>query len=208
MGLDVYLQHNGQSDEQDSAIDPQHLFKRGYFRSSYNGSGFNSVMHRAGCPDLYVIFQAKQDVSRFTPDWQEAKTRANFALDQYRQHLASAAAGHYVDFFGIRDGDHKGPTSERDALQAFVVEAEREPRPFSAYSNKVGSFWHDGAVVKAVIPGMRHRFEGPGFYVIFEQPRREGERDSYETALLIVIETIDYVLASGDPGSFSLSWSA
>lgn len=209
MGLDVHLQHNGKDVEKDSTIDPQHLFKLGYFRSSYNGSGFNSVMARAGCPDLYAIFQANRDQSRFTPDWQDAKTRANFALDQYRQHLGSAAAGHYVDFFGVREGNHKGPTSERDALQAFVAEAERQPRPFPAYTNQVGSFWHDGAKVKAIMAGTRSRFEGPGFYVVFEQPPLpEGKRDSYETALLIVIETIDYVLASGEPEKFSLFWSA
>lgn len=204
MGLDVYLQRNGKGDETASTIDPEHLFKRGYFRSSYNGSGFDSVMRRTGCPELAAIFGARENQSRFTPDWQVSLTRAQIALEQYREHLASPAGGHYVGWIGAKDG---GVSSEHEALMAYVQEVSREKLPFTAYSNKVGHFWIDGAKLKAAIPGQQP-WGANGVFLVFEYERQEGERDSYETALLIVIETIEYVLASGAPDEFSLYWSA
>lgn len=203
MGLDVYLQRGGGGDEADSTTDPSHLFKRGYFRSSYNGGGFNIVMERCGCPSLYAIFQPPENTSRFTPDWQTALARAQVALEQYREHLASPAGGHVVEFLAFKDNKI---TSEREALQAFVQEVLKPP-PFDAYSNKVGHFWHNGAKLKAAIPGAMS-WIGPGLFLVFEHKPPEGQRDWYETALLIVIETIEYVLASGAPDEFSLYWSA
>jgi len=41
----------------DSTIDPEHLFKIGYFRSSYNGSGIENVLSTRGLPTLHDIFE-------------------------------------------------------------------------------------------------------------------------------------------------------
>lgn len=203
MGLDVYLQRQGNGDEANSTTDPEHMFKRGYFHSSYNGGGLNTVMHRCGCPTLYDIFQPPDGASRFTPDWQTALARAQVALEQYRDHVASPAGGHVVIFVACKDDQI---TSERDALRAYVERAQK-PAPSEAYRNKVGHFWHNGAKLKAAIPGAM-RLLGTGLFLVFEHKVPEGERDWYETALLIVVETIEYVLASGAPDEFSLFWSA
>jgi len=64
-----------------------------------------------------------------------------------------------------------------------------------------------GVKLKAAIPG-RSRWGGNGLFLVFESKREEGEVDWYETALLIVIETIEYVIDSGAPDEFSLYWSA
>lgn len=203
MGLDVYLRRNGEHDEAESAINPGHLFKRGYFRSSYNGSGFDSVMQRANCPDLYAIFEVgRDDGGTIKPNWQQALARAQVALEQYREHIASPAGGHYVTH--IDGGAHVN--SERAALALYAAEAAK-PHPFPAYSNREGHFWHEGAKLKAAIPGLGV-LRNPGLYLVFESERDDGERDWYETSLMIVIETIEYVLASGAPDEFTLYWSA
>src|SRR5690348_14525919 len=41
--------------ENNSAQFPEHMFKIGYFRSSYNSGGINSVLRGYGIPDLYGI---------------------------------------------------------------------------------------------------------------------------------------------------------
>jgi hypothetical protein len=202
MGLDVYLKRNNETVELVPQSDPGHVFRVGYFRSSYNGSGFNSVMERCGCPDLYAIFQPPQDAYQFKPNWHEAKVRAESALDQYRMHLKSPAGGHYVTFISAS----AKCASEREALAAFASEAEKE-RPFEAYSNSSGHFWVKGAKLKAAIAG-EQKWSGPGVFLVFEQERVEGERDWYETALMIVIETIEHVLASGATDDFTVIWSA
>lgn len=200
MGLDIYLQRNGKNVEQPSTLDANHLFQRGYFRSSYNESGFNRVMEVAGCPTLYDIFQAPQNADKFKPNWHESLKRAVAALQQYREYLASPAGGHYVTFASATSFVSSG----QEAMQVFVKTATRE-QPFSAYSNKDGHFWMNGATVKAAIPG-KNLF-GPGMYLVMEK-QRDGERDWYETALLILNETLEYVVASGSVDEFSLYWSA
>jgi len=204
MGLDVYLKRNGQPDEAESTINPEHGFRRGYFRSSYNGSGFNSVMHRCNCPDLYTIFSVGSEAGgTIEPNWRESLARAQVALEQYRDHLASPAGGHFVEFVSA---DKVEVQSERDALALYAKEARRTA-PFPAYSNSEGHFYMQGVKLKAAIPG-RSRWGGNGLFLVFESKREEGEVDWYETALLIVIETIEYVIDSGAPDEFSLYWSA
>ena len=62
MGLDVTLYKGSQSMEQPSALHPDHLFQRGYFRSSYNESGINSLLASVELPTLYDIFEPDGDV--------------------------------------------------------------------------------------------------------------------------------------------------
>lgn len=203
MGLDVYLQRGGTHDEADSAVDTEHIFKRGYFRSSYNEGGINRVLSNAGCPDLYAIFQPPEGGGRFTPNWGDCLARAKSALDLYRAHLQTPAGRCHVSFEAVRDA--KVQTTDR-ALAVFQEEMAN-PVPFDAWSNGKGAFWKEPARLRAAIPG--NQWGRDGLYLIFERPPlAEGERDWYESALMIVVETLEYVLASDNANEFELYWSA
>ncbi len=55
--------------EKDSKKYPSHMFKIGYFRSSYNDGGINQVLQRIGLPTLGTIFgETKEDKYCFRPN--------------------------------------------------------------------------------------------------------------------------------------------
>jgi len=73
MGLDIYLEFEGQTEADWSAW---HLC------SSYNPGGFNSWAKRhLGGKGLYYIFQPPEDTFAFTPDWDACLLRAKEALE-------------------------------------------------------------------------------------------------------------------------------
>jgi hypothetical protein len=99
MGLDVYLYHYedfakvkdsldgmeedpGEHINQDSQEFPEHYFKIGYFRSSYNSGGLNSILNDAIKKDLYWIFQTSQDYY-VQPDWKSSRRRAVQVLEEF-----------------------------------------------------------------------------------------------------------------------------
>lgn len=205
MGLDVYLKHGESTIEEDSRKHPDHFFKLGYFRSSYNGSGFNSLMHTLGIADLYAIFQAPEDGGRFTPDWEACLARAKAARMAYNERTSGPGGKGRVSFIAAEKGQGAVATTEREALEVFREESSME-RPFSGYSNQKGHFWLDGLTIKAAIPGTA-RWAGAGVYLIWE-PQETDEGDFYDAAFEIVIETCEYVIATGNAAEYSLYWSA
>ena len=126
MGLDVYLKKsflppelisNNEEKIEDiepiqSAIYPHHLFQVGYFRSSYNQSGFNSIAQlllgeRA---DLYYIFSVNcYTVSPyFKPNWEQAKKRI-YKLQQRANKKVQTLTCKEIDTLGlITDFDYIG----------------------------------------------------------------------------------------------------
>lgn len=204
MGLDVYLNHNGSQIEEPSKLYPDHLFKLGYFRSSYNGNGFNSVMHSAGVPDLYEVFMPPKNASRFTPDWKAALLRAQTSMQMWREHLGSIGGDCYV----MEETAEGVIGSPEQAMLAYQTEMTRKNSPFDAYSNSVGFFTKTPRRLRAVIGG-RSALGRPCVYLVMQKdPLEEGESDWYDMAWQIVVETIEHVLASGKPEQFELYWSA
>lgn len=205
MGLDVYLKKGESHIEEDSRQHPTHMFKVGYFRSSYNGSGFNSVMGALGVPTLYNVFLPPEDGGRFTPDWSACLLRANAAREAYKQMVASPGGRGRVTFISAEKGE--GADSDAKALSVFRDEASK-PHPFPGYSNKRGHFWWDGLTIKAAIPGTQ-KWLGAGVFLIYEaEVGSDDEGDWYEQALDIVIETCEWVIATGTPEGYALHWSA
>lgn len=69
--------------EIDSEKYPDHLFKIGYMRSSYNSGGFNSVVSELVGHDLYWLFGVDgTDNYIVHPDWKVASTRCQMLIDQ------------------------------------------------------------------------------------------------------------------------------
>lgn len=205
MGLDVYLKKGESTIEEDSRKHPDHFFKLGYFRSSYNGSGFNSVMHTLGIPDLYAIFQAPEDGGRFTPDWEACLARAKAARMAYNERTSSPGGKGRVSFISAEKGQGAVATTESGALEVYRDEAVKA-HFFDGYSNKQGHFWWKGLTIKAAIPGSS-RWGGAGVYLIWE-PAETDEGDFYDAAFEIVIETCEWVIATGNAGEYGLYWSA
>lgn len=178
-----------------------HYFKIGYFRSSYNEGGINSILRNIGLPTLAEIFNYEDDTEYyFQPDWEKALENAENVLkglikaDGVRIHRVSVEK-----IFG--ENKIKSPV---DAYNAFVGETDRNNQPDFNYSNGVGDFYMNNPVeVLAMIPGTEKLFgENKCLYYV-----TKTEDKWYEQALEIVIDTIKYVLEKEDKEKYYLSWS-
>jgi hypothetical protein len=121
MGLDIYIsKHESEprTDEErwaddstiniDSTTQPDHLFKIGYFRSSYNNAGINAYVNRLLCkPGLYHIFpEGNDDSGFFRPDWAGARARALEMAGAIEDISASEPSVVYAIY--ETGGDHHG----------------------------------------------------------------------------------------------------
>jgi len=115
--------------EEPSTIDPDHMFKIGYFRSSYNDGGLNSIMQeQLGGRDLYWVFQPPEDREYcFCPDWAIARGRINQLVSEWKEKLEdgcfSVLESRYNEFSGpLPESPIK---TEEAALAAFEEEYKR-----------------------------------------------------------------------------------
>jgi hypothetical protein len=188
----------------DSTKYPENMFKIGYFRSSYNGGGINSVLRNRGLGDLYTIFTPPDDFY-FQPDWKQAKTNCLDLIQKYTESIQSCP--YSVIRIFMFHGDPKLPASEHEALEIFQTQKlEHEKNGghgFTEYSNFCGSFYlKDPMKVHAIINGKKNET-----YIITPSETKPNETDWYLQALEIVLETIDYVLAQPDQEKYYLAWS-
>lgn len=205
-------------EDQPSTIDPNHMFKIGYFRSSYNEGGIERVLRHRGLPTLHDIFQTDGDVSDVKPDWDEALVRVNEAIDGYAAHLDSDMGRYEVR--QVRPMWEHGATDEASALAMFAEQLKKHP-PGDAdafgrhYGKREGEFMLDGMKVCAVITkkfapsedDVISRFlNRPSVFLIYEKEASD-KPDWYLTALRIVRESIEFVLAQPDKQHFYLVWS-
>lgn len=187
--------------EMDSPLDKEHIFKIGYFRSSYNGSGINRVLSNLNVPDLHEIFEPNDEYC-FQPNWETALEKSNKSIsvlekkDNYRCFNVSPSI--------FRQSEC---TSEKQAIEIFMEELNKEDdTSFENYSTYKGHFYHKEPLkVLALISGTGSTLkkEVPCTYVIIE-----GENSWYLTALKIVKETIEYVLSQPDKEKYYLHWSS
>lgn len=83
--------------EQDSEKYSEHMFKIGYFRSSYNSSGTNQVLKRIGVPNLYDIFvQQTDDEYHRLIDWEDAKDKVRRSIAMLRKINDSVLGEYYA----------------------------------------------------------------------------------------------------------------
>jgi len=197
--------------ELDSAKYPEHLFKIGYFRSSYNSGGINSVMENLGLFTLYDIFpEANFGGSYYiVPDWEKAGARVAFTLGKFKALLGSEAAKY--DATWVQNTPHtKRMESAKEALRKFHErreEWEKEKTPFDCWSGEDGYFsLKEPLEVAAVMQGTSCKGMFKGIYLIHKVPKDSFEW--YYHALEIVQETIGYVLKHPKPGKYILGWSS
>lgn len=209
---------------QNSEKHPEHMFKIGYFRSSYNDSGTNAILRSATGKDLYYIFGEDADKReyRFVPNWQQALERAKEVLSEYRAELDRVGAVKVIDIGPNPFAGTEGLPADKEAvMKVFAAEqdrhneqfAEGQPaHPFSTkdmnwYSSSNGHFFlGKGASLLAAIPGKSYGGRTTTYAVI-----RDGESSEdnyYLTALEVVVETCEYVLRHKNPQEFCLHWSS
>lgn len=188
---------------------PDHYFKIGYFRSSYNDSGINRILDTAIGKNLYTLFEREQeDDYQFKPDWEKVKKNCLDAIDKFKAHLGEIGN---VSVFKIMHESFADDTinSEKQALDIFKeqLKTHKDHSGDGAFGNKYGLFTlKEPYKVKAIIPGVCNFLDKnrPCVYVAIEN---EG-LDWYLNALEIIVETIDYILAQEDRQDYYLCWSS
>lgn len=200
----------------DSAKYPEHYFKIGYWRSSYNEGGINRVLRDVGLPDLYDIAGVNDQDYHAQPDWDATRTRALEVIEQLRlkQQVFDGFNAIKIDD-NIFSSPLEGAADVGDALSRFLEEHHKLDTAFAeGYSNKNGEFFVKPLQVHAVIHGKSDtRFAQKGIgravdvqYLIYKQ-EGEDKYDWYIQSLEIVVETCDYVLAHPE-SEWHLHWSA
>lgn len=203
MGLDKW---GGIPDEIETKIDlsstqyPEHLFRIGYFRSSYNDGGINHILRQITGEDLYDIFNP-DDKYRVYPNWEAAHEKV-IELIQKMIEFSRTNGELFIQKI------YKSGTKSLDEKEVMdiVLKQKNEKHAFPCYSNSYGLFSFDKPLqVVAVIDTKDTIYiatkgdidnnpdEGNGWYI---------------HALQIVLETIDYVLAQPDKENYYLHWSS
>lgn len=206
LGLDEWGSSNDiEGIELDSKTHPEHMFKIGYLRSSYNSGGINSVLKRAGCMDLYDIFEPEDGEYYVDINWHEAQQRCEAAIAEYTAHLTGPMAGY--DCMRVTDFGHGGVKDDSEALQLLKKQLEEHPagNGFRSYGNRDGDWFLDGTQVVGIVP---NRGFGGGVFVLTKEPAKPIEEDWYLQALVVTKEMIDHVVAQKDPENYFLGWSA
>lgn len=203
LGLGEYGEAADEKIELPSAKYPDHYFKIGYLRSSYNEGGLNGVLRTLGLPDLYGVFSVTEEHDyHVSPDWHDALERATTLLRDYSAAIDRDGGRLFATFVG--DKMFQSIKSSNEAIDVFRRVAG-QPRGFDAFGCRDGDFWlKEPLQVLAAIPG--ERYGRGGAYLIGRWPAGEG--DFYRQAIEIVIETIEWVLAQPNPDQFKLAWSS
>lgn len=194
-----------------SNLYPDHYYKIGYFRSSYNDSGIEHVLETMGVPTLSDIFQPDPEAGEFVPNWELALERCEDALSKYREIAGGPCAG--LSVFAVSAG-FTSPADLPDNHRAAMVLVENEASKESGshfpdgYMNSAGHFYWSGIEVVALIPGTQNLLgKMPCTYVVSRR-QKTGEPDWYLQSLEIVQETIQYVIGQPDREDYYLIWSA
>lgn len=194
--------------EQDSRLYPDHMFKIGYFRSSYNEGGFNRVMPAicgAGLDDLFP----GRDEYEFQPGWADSRQRAITALERAKGWLSTNGSYRVSEFSNnMFTNPSELPASTDAALAAFTAELNRRkesPSDFGSYSNKTGAFFFKEPLEVVAVIGGLGCFKQPCSYAIY---KADDSYQWYLQALEIVIETCEWVLDQPDKEKYWLHWSS
>lgn len=183
---------------------PEHMFKIGYLRSSYNDGGINRVLREMLGVDLASIFATDGNTYKFTPDWSESAARARAMLVEFDKTIAINGF-HRVMTHSHNPfiSTHALPKDEAAALKIFN---EVNTKSKGSFGCKDGEFFlTDQLKVKALIPGTTDRVgTGQCAYVVYE-----ADHTWYRQAIEIIIEMCEWVLSQpADPAvEWVLHWS-
>lgn len=225
--IDGYNHKSLEHIEFDSKTEPEHLFKIGYMRSSYNGVGINSVARVFDLPDLYTIFEIDNDEYYQEIDWDTIYLNVNDALEKWQAHADSPAGKYYVQTFRPNFSNKlnssgrlipDGVTNEHEAIERLnenylkkKEEIDKDEWKSSGWISREGAFYPKSLKVAAIIAGTwnpeqpLHFRNMPVTYLVCE--REDGNSIQwYVTALQIVQEMVEWILEHPDKNQFYLGW--
>lgn len=188
---------------------PDHnLFKLGYWRSSYNGSGIDSVLRNSIGVDLYSIVSGsgREDDGYYKrPDWNRAMERAKEILSLYRSHVEENGFYRVTEMSPNHFAQGKDLVSDESAALKRFLETKKEEHSFGSFSKLGGHYFFDSPLkVRGVFFG-KNMFGNIAAYLVYET--EENLDDWYLQALEIVVETCEYVISQPDPQNYFLGWS-
>lgn len=203
-----------------SAKYPEHMCNLGYFRSSYNGGGFDRVIPNLLGDEFagfyYLFDRADADEYEFQPAWAAVRERAVKMLAAYDARIAADGGGLLRCFHVGNRFATDLPRTEAEAIailrDEFAAYAKRPAADktggfdFSSYSNAKGEFYLKGITILAAIPGIGILKE-PGTFLVY---RQTVEEDWYRQAIEIVIEAADNILAMApeEQAKVWVAWSS
>lgn len=226
--IDGYYHKSVERIHFDSKTEPEHLFKIGYMRSSYNGAGINAVAHVFGLPDLYEIFEIDNDEYYQEHDWDTIYQNVKDAVEKWQAHADSPAGKYYVHQFRPSFSNKLGPgdtlipegvTSEHEAIERLneqylkkKEEIDKDEWRMSGWSCRDGEFYPKPLKVAAIIAGAWDPTKTlyfrnmPTTYLVCER-EDESTIQWYVTALRIVQEMVEWILGHSDKDQFYMGWS-
>ena len=194
---------NKEKIELDSDLHPEHMFKIGYFRSSYNGGGINRILEKQGLPDLYEIFDIEYEGGEVQPNYSAALKKVKEVIAQ----LKEGDDGYGVCCVSPNHFSKPTVNSENEALEIFRNEINKNSGESMSYSNINGEFYLDKPMqVVGLVPGFENVLTKghPCTYVIY---KNENGLNWYVEALEVVQETLEFILAHENPQEFYMYWS-
>lgn len=203
LGLDEHGEHKSvTSVSENSKLYPEHYFKIGYFRSSYNSGGINTILRNRGLPDMYALMNADHNEYEISHDWKMCLSNINSAIEAY-ENMLNGVMGKYDVVEVSRPFLDKTCNTAQEALKLFENEITKKPH-FTSYGNGVGDFFLDGIKVVGVIPSQNTFVQA---FLIVEKEKNNSDDEWYLQALKVMRETCEYVLAKPDPENYYMHWS-
>lgn len=182
---------------------PDHYFKVGYFRSSYNEGGIERILRNLGLPTMGDVFEHDIEEYHFQPNWERALINVKSLIEEFKK--KGSYRVHHVES-NMFISEPPKIKSEKDALDLFLGEIEKNNGREEKYnySNSNGEFSiAEPMKVLAMIPGTYRIFDDREcVYVV-----TESDNTWYINALEIIQETIEYVLSKENKEQYYLHWS-
>jgi hypothetical protein len=210
MGLDVYIEA---ADAPTSKVNPDHLFKVDYWRSSYNEGGINRILGNLGIPTLWDIAGVTEDMvsNAWDPDpskeddprngeihldWKRVRANADEAVILLRAAPDLGVMWEQPNDLRPQDGIIDTESKAMDYVIDQLAEhphKKDDPMPFTSWTNAKGFFTHNPLAVKGIVRGKG--FGGDGHYIVYEIDDGDEGRASYIESLEIVKESADWALS-------------
>lgn len=178
---------------------PDHLFKIGYFRSSYNRGGIDNVLSELGLKGLESILNSPSSQDYYQqPNLESVRKNCLQVLSGYRTLKFDYEIVQCWDNVFNNNISNKSLSEARKLYQEFL---EQKDSGDSEWMTRNGFFAKEAIQnVRAVINGGSN-----GFYIVKDSDPTKA--DFYEQALEIVLETIDWVLSQPDSDRYVFGWS-
>jgi hypothetical protein len=216
-GMRDYRHESIERIHRDSKTQPDHLFKIGYLRSSYNSTGINRLANHFDLPSLYDIFDIHTEEYEQQIDWDAIYPSVKDAVEKW-QAFADSPRGKY-DVFEFHGFMEHGVKDEREAFERFnqeylVKKEEIDKDEFrrDGWRGREGDIWPTGLKVVMMVAAKWNPLKPiqygnwPSTYVVYER-EDNSIMQWYVTALQIAQEMVEWILEQPDKDQYFMGWS-